>query len=342
MSKSNNIFTRTRAGIDIRIWFMMIAITIGAAGLLGFKVATHVACTPFSIAGKGYTAGKQNSFYINQAVAFTANYTGAGEIIWDFGDHGRGKGDSVSHVFKHEGQYTVSATVNGKCVETYKVFIVELQQQQNNAVSMENPISGPELIYAGDPASFNSALAADRYEWTVLNSPEFPVQTGVTATFIFPVAGTKIIELKLDSDAKKVYRKNMQVLPKIKAEAPVNPLPVNELPPLPPPTVVNEPKEENEPVKPAAPKVMIIPNEEFKAILDDITSGKKDLQSINQYLCNADKTKALLNGTDWETVGSFVQKIYGKKKFDIKAVETVRDENNCVTILKVKYKKRLL
>lgn len=340
MSNSNNIFTRTRAGMDIRIWFLMAAITIVATGLLSFKMATHITCTPFSIAPKGYTAGKDNSFYVNQTVTFSTNYTGKEEIIWDFGDHGTAKGASVSHAFRHEGQYAVSATVNGKCVETYKIFIVELQQQQSNSVSIENPISGPELVYAGDPASFNSALAADRYEWAVLNSPEFPVQTEVTANFIFPVAGTKIIELKLDGDMNKVYRKNVQVLPKIKTEPTENQLPTNELPPLPPPNVNNEPKEE-EPTKPATPKVLIVPNEEFKAILEDITSGKKDLQSINQYLCNTDKTKALINGTDWETVGSFVQKIYGKKKFDIKSVEAVRDENNCVTILKIKYKKRL-
>lgn len=345
MSNGKNIYTKTKASIDTRVWVTLLIISVLSIGTLAFKVATSVHCTMFNIIPKGYTAGTTNSFYTNEPISFTTTFIGKGEIHWDFGDNGKAKGVSVNHVYKHEGTFIVSATINGKCVETYKLTIAQLEQQKSaNSVSMDNPISGPELVYAGDSASFNSALAADRYEWTVLNSPEFPVQTDASAFYNFPIPGTRIIELKLDGDATKIYRKNIQVLPQIKT-AETLPPPTNgmDVPMvLPPPTVNAEEKEEVLPTTPAKPKILVIPDQEFKVLLEDATSGKKDLQSINQYLCNTDKTKVLLNGTDWETVGSFVSKIYNKKKFDIKSVEAVRDENNCVTILKIKYKKRLL
>ncbi|HTN45461.1 MAG TPA: PKD domain-containing protein [Flavipsychrobacter sp.] len=343
MNNGKSIFTRTKANIDTRVWLTLIITTILSTGLLAYKIADNVHCVPFDIVVKGYTAGKEKSFYLGNSIHFTTTFVGKGEIVWDFGDKGKATGAAVSHAYQHEGTFIVSATVSGKCVETYKLSVVRLEQIKSaNSVSMDNPISGPEVIYTGDPASFTSALAADRYEWSVLNSPEFPVQTSASATFSFPVAGTRIIELRLDGDASKIYRKNIQVLPQQKtAEALPMPTGSDPLPPvLPPPSHAQEELAEEK--EPAKPKVMIIPNEEFRNLFEAATSGSKDVQSITQYLCNGDKTKVLLNGTEWETVGSFMQKIYNKKKFDIKSVEAVRDESNCVTILKIKYKKRLL
>lgn len=343
MSKSNNIYTHTAVNLDRRIWITLLIVGLLSMGLFAYKIADNVKCTPFDIDVKGYSAGKKNSFYLGQTIEFKTTYTGKETIVWDFGDKGTAKGIAVKHSYQHEGNFIVSATVNGKCVETLNLTIIQLEQQKSaSTVSMENPISGPELVYAGDPATFTCALAANTYEWMILNAPEFPVQANVNATFTFPIEGTRIIELKLDHDPNKVFRKNIQVLPQVKTAASTAAPSVAELPPLPPPVVKEEKPDPEKDAAPAKPKVLIIPNEEFKSLLEAATEGKTDLQTISQYLCNGAQTKALLNGTDWETVGSFMAKVYNKKKFDIKEVEAVRDENNCVTILKIKYKKRLL
>lgn len=341
MSNSKNIFTHTILHLDRRVAFTLLAIGILSVGLLGYKIAEDVQCVPFKIITRGYSAGQSNSFYLGQTLHFKTDFNGKADISWDFGDKIQAAGDSATHAYTHEGSFIVTATISGKCVETYKVIIIQLEQQKSaNSVSMENPISGPELVYAGDPASFNCALAADSYEWTILNASEFPAQTNASATYNFPIAGTRIIELKLDGDANKIFRKNVQVLPQVKVES-AKPLPnPADLPPLPPPSLdKNDNKDKEE--QPTKPKVLIIPDEEFKSLLENATEGKADLQTISQYLCNGAQTKALLNGTDWETVGGFLAKVYNKKKYDIKSVETVRDENKCVTILKIKYKKRL-
>jgi PKD repeat protein len=328
--------------MDRRVLFTLIIISLLSLGLLSYKIASNVHCVPFKIMVRGYSAGTTNSFYLGQTLHFKTNFKGKGKIEWDFGDKKQAVGDSVSHTYDREGGFIVTATISGKCIETQKIFIVQLEQQKStNAVSMTNPISGPELVYAGEPANFSCALAANSYEWTVLNAPEFPVQNQVNATYTFPIAGTRIIELKLDGDNNKVFRKNIQVLPQATSNEPAKTTSdMAELPPLPPPSINKEDNKEDN-ATPAKPKIMVIANEEFKAMLDNATEGKTDLQTLSQYLCNGAQTKALLNGTEWETVGSFMAKIYNKKRYDIKSVEAVRDENNCVTVLKIKYKKRL-
>lgn len=340
MNNGNNIFTRTLANIDTRAWLTLIIVAFLSTVVLAFKWVNQVKCLPYDITAKGYTAGKDNTFYLGSSIQFKTTLKGKEKITWDFGDKGKATGDSTTHAFAREGVYTITATVSGQCEAFYKVTIIRMEQAKaTSTVSMDNPIGGPEVLYTNEPTSFTCALAGDSYEWNVLNSPEFPTQTTATANFVFPIPGARILELKLDGDPSKVYRKTIQVLAKASMDAPAA-LPTDALPQvLPPPTAAPDAKENTEP---EAPKVMIIPNEEFKNLLNAVTSGDKDLQSITQYLCNPDKTKVLLNGTEWETVTSFVQKIYGKKRYDIKSVEAVRDaNNNCVTILKIKYKKRL-
>lgn len=341
-NNGKHIFTKTQANIDTRVWLLLVIMGVLSTAVLAYKMINNVHCVPFDIISKGYSAGKVHSYYLGNTIQFYTSAAGNNDVVWDFGDKGKAKGDTVSHAFLHEGNFTVMAIVNGKCDATYKLTIVRLEPAKSTSnVSMDNPISGAEVLYTNEPAAFSCVLAADTYEWSVLNSPEFPTQNTPTASFLFPIAGTRIIELKLDGDPNKVFRKNVQVLMKQSATDPTTPTPseMPTVPVLPPPTPPDNSKEEKEPTK---PKVMIIPNEEFVNLFNQVTTGDKDLQSITQYLCLAEKTKVLLNGTEWDTVNGFVQKIYKKKRYDIKSVETVRDDNNCVTILKIKYKKRLL
>ncbi len=341
MNSSAHIFTRSRKGIDTRVWLTLITVAVVSVGLLGYKVASDVNCSFFEISVKGYTAGKANSYYLGEELSFATQMPGAKSIVWDFGDRTKAEGPTVKHSYKSEGTFMVTATINGKCSESISISIRQLTHQPvTMSATMENPISGPEVIHAGEPVNFTCAATAGTYEWTVLNAPDFPVQSANVATFVFPAPGTRIIELKLDNDAAKVFRKNIQVLPPLeKADATFQNNNMTQ-PVLPPPAQNDDDKKDAK--EPEAPKSVVIPNEEFVNLLNQATEGKKDVQAFSQFLCNGGQTKVLVNGTEWETLGSFHQKIYGKKKFDIKSVETVRDEHNCVTILKVKYKKRAL
>lgn len=341
MNDSKHIFTHNRFGLDTRTWLCMLVLGLISLGLLSYKIAVHVTCDDFEITVNAYSAGAANSYYMGEEIKFIANAKDAKATEWDFGDKTKANGDTVKHLFLAEGTYIVTATANGKCVQSITISIRQFNKQPatNSIANIENPISCPDIIHARTPISFSSNIVADTYEWTVLNTPEFPAQNSAIATFIFPTPGTRMIELKLDGNANKTFRKTIQVLAPVEAPA-TNPSDVAMPMPLAPPPMPKEDKTALD--KPEKPKTVVIPNEEFVNMLNEATEGQKDVQSFNQFLCDGANTKVLTNGTDWETLGSFHQKIYGKKRYDIKSVDVVRDENNCVKILKIKYKKRTL
>lgn len=75
-------------------------------------------------------------------------------------------------------------------------------------------------------------------------------------------------------------------------------------------------------------------------MLDAVTKGNKDASSFGSVLCTGAQTKVLVNGSDWQTFGELCSRIHDNKKYVIKGVQAVRNEKNCVTLLKVDYKKK--
>jgi len=307
--------------------------------LLGFRLLTKTTCKPFKIEVKGYNNTKPNSYFMGAKVTFTAHMNGGKNVVWDFGDHSASAGGViVEHTFANEGNYIVIATVDGSCIESVNINIAQLPRQavEINNIVPDNPIIGKDAPQAMSPVNYTCSVNAGSYEWSVVNSPDFPTQKGNTATYTFPSEGARIIELRLDNDPAKVYRKTIQVLP---APKPADNQPQTMAPQ---PVVVAPPPAEKTEAKEAAPKVVVIPDEEFKNMFDQVTDGKKDALAFNSFLCSGIQTKVLVNDTDWETVASLCSKIYNHKKITIKSVSTVRDEKKCVTIIKVNYKKRWL
>ena len=336
---ASSIFTRNTFGLDRRVWLTCIIAAVLSIGLLGFKIGTNVQCYTVMLTVQGGEAGRANTYYAGQPVAFTADMAKAKKVVWDFGDNTKGEtGATVRHAFEKEGSYTVTVTVNGGCSESVTVFIVPpkpVNAGQTTAPTSDN-IFGPDAPAAGEPVRYTAAGMGQSYDWTIVNSPEFPVQNGPSVTYTFMTPGTRIIQLKLDNDPAKIYTKTITVLPSTKvpdmpkAEAPM-PSVMTPTPAVPTPT-----ESANE-----GPKVLIVPDEEFKSILDQVTENKKDLQALTPYLCNGGSTKVQENDeSGMITLGEFIGKVKGKKKFNIKTVKSVRDEKNCVILLKVYYKKK--
>ncbi len=338
---ASSIFTRSRMGLDTRVWLTMIVTIALSFILVGFKMAFTTSCVSMPITIKNVTAGKPNTYYLGQTIHFTIAGGKGKEITWDFGDNKMTtKGDSVMHTYLTEGNFTVTATINGKCKEMTSLVIVQLGNSKPVSVQEPvetTPITGPDAPHAGEPVNFTCEDAADSYEWSIVNAPNFAIQSAPVATYTFPVPGTQTIELKLNHDDKKVYHKTIQVLPSNKTEkTTATNMPV--APVVPPPSL---PEKKQEP-KPETPKVTVIADEEFKNMFDAVVEGKKDASSFNQFLCNGGETNVLLNGDTWETVATFCTKIHDKKKFVIKSVKVIRNETNCVSVLKIEYKKKLI
>jgi len=117
--------------------------------------------------------------------------------------------------------------------------------------------------------------------------------------------------------------------------------PVNNNAVIAPPVIAPPPvKEAPAPAVSDAPKMLLIPDEEFKNMLEAVKDGKKDVSAFSSVLCSGAQTKVLVNDEDWQTFGELCSKIHDNKKYQIKSVQSVRNEQNCVTLLKVRYKKK--
>ena len=337
---AETIFTRRPAGLDYGVWLTAIIASILAIGLLGFKIAgSNVTCHTVMITVKPAAGQPEDVYYVGEKLSFQSQMANAKTVEWEFGDGSpKVSGPTAVHAFMTEGSYLVTTIVNGKCTESVTIMIRQLTNAHISTAPAQDSslIFGPDAPIAGEPVRYTAAGTAQSYEWTVLNSPDFPVQREPSAIYIFPAPGTRVIEVKLDNDPAKTYRKTITILPSSKpAEAPVTGAAA------PPPMIAPPPVKES-PVAPPTegPKVLIVPDEEFTAMLEAVKEGKKDVSSFSSVLCSGAQTKVLENGEEWTTLGEFCGKIHDNKKYMIRSVQSVRNEQNCVTLLKVRYKKK--
>lgn len=335
---AGNFYTRTRIGLDNRVWLVLLLTLLLSGVLLGFKMAMHKGCRDIRIAVTN-SEGVADKYHPQDRLKFAAQMEGAGEIVWDFGDNTpAAKGSSVIHSFGSTGSYFVTVTINGKCREFVNVVVHTpyLATPASDQAVAGAEIAGPDVPKAGEPVTYTTALNATTYEWNVLNAPEYPTQHTPTATYIFLSPGIKNIELKLDNG--KVYRKTIQVL---QGDQPVVDPAANTMPQEMPVQQQQGEEAAQEPEQQAAPKSTFIADEVFRDMLNKVTDGDKDASSFNQFLCSGAQTKVRDNGESWTTLGEFCSKIHSKKKFQIKSVVTIRDPNDkCVLQIQVKYKKK--
>lgn len=336
---ADNLYTRTRIGLDNRVWLVLLVTLILSGALLGFKMATREVCAPVKIVITNNDNPAVARYYPQDRLTFAAQMDGAKEVVWDFGDNTPAvTGRTQIHTFSNSGSYFVTVTVNGKCREFINVVIsnkMAATAAATASVAEGQEITGPDAPKAGEPVNYMTSLNGTSFEWNILNSPEYPTQKTAMATYTFLTPGAKTIELKLDNG--KVYRKTVQVLPGNQPVADPNAagMPQN-MPVQQEQTPVTEAAPES-----TAPKSTFIADEVFRDMLDKVTEGEKDASSFNQFLCNGALTKVRDNGESWTTLGEFCSKIHDKKKFQIKSVVTIRDPNDkCVLQIQVKYKKK--
>ena len=334
---SSNLYTRTRLGLDSRVWMVLIITILISAALFGFKMATHQPCQVIEIMMNNNDVQIEGKFFPQDRISFEANMAGTKEVVWDFGDGTpTAKGKTIIHSYGNPGSYFVTAIINGKCKEFIPIvistrFLPTVAGTGNNMPMAD--ITGPDAPKAGEPAAYATSLNSTTYEWNVLNSPEYPTQKTPVVNFTFNTPGAKTLELKLDGG--KIYRKTIQVLPgDVMPQQPID----NGVPDM--GGITTQP-EDPTPELPSGPKSTFIADEVFKQMFEAVAKGDKDASSFNQYLCNGSQTKVRDNGDSWTTVGEFCSKIHDKKKYDIKSVTTVRDPNDkCVLQLQIKYKKK--
>ena len=355
-------------GLDYGVWLIILTVIVLCTGWISYKRATEENCDAFSFAVKGVNSDNVKSAIVDEVLRFRASLSNAKNISWDFGDHSPvEKGSTVIHSFKHEGTYTITATVNGKCETIQTIYVRKPVIIQDNAqvlVTPETVITGNDAPEAGEAVTYTSNTSANSYEWSILNRQDYKNEKNKLAVFKFKTPGSYTLQLKLDNDRKKVYTRVIQVLPSSKLKEDEYLPTTRYIPPpsyTPPKPAERKPENipENKPAetkpaesKPAenetkeAPvvkrkKIFYIPNDAFMSYLTEVVNNEKDAAFFSQYLNNEGETLVQVKGEDKPIKFSeLIQRIKGNKRITIKDVRIDRDANNDVLKINVDYKKK--
>jgi PKD repeat protein len=357
MQQLSGIYTRNKMGIDNRVWFTLLITVLLSAGLFGFKIATTEPCFDVKLTLKGVVEHPfTNNYFVGESIIFNAEMKKGQKVTWDFGDGtAPGSGTKVTHSFNREGNFLVTATVNGKCMQSVNVHISQVDMPAPAAVQPADPnsIIGKDFAAAGELAIFQTGAAASAYEWTIEGNDVFAPKSGNKVSYSFTDPGTYIVKLKLDNDEAKVYRKTVTVSMNPADAKGAGP---DDLPPLPLPalpkesgpggnTAVQSGGEEKE-ASASEKKVELIPDPILKNQLQDVIEGKESLENLSKYMCDGMNGKVKGNGRIYASLSLFGEELKGKKgmlglggKKKIKSVRANREVgSNCIFRLDVEYK----
>ncbi|RYZ37137.1 MAG: PKD domain-containing protein, partial [Sphingobacteriales bacterium] len=300
MQKLSGIYTRSKMGIDNKVWLTLLITTLISVGLFGFKMATTERCYDIKLNLKGVVAHPYaNNYFVGESIIFRADMEKSQKVEWDFGDGTPVTvGNKIAHSFTQEGNFLVTATVNGKCMQSLNVHISQVAMSGGAAAEVAsdpNAIVGKDFAGAGELAIYQTAANAQVFEWTIEGNAAFPPKSGNKAAFSFVEPGTYIVRLKLDNDDAKVYRKTVTVS--------VNPAAaqgagLDELPPLPlpaPPSGGGAASDAGgggaETPAAAEKKFELIPDPILQNQLQDVVEGKETLENIAKNMCDGMNTK---------------------------------------------------
>jgi len=357
-------------GLDKSVWWVMLFFCILSIGLASYTIAEEKPCVNIIVAINGTTKGLNKTFFIGETVRFSALFAEDKKVRWDFGDRSNTEqGLRSTHTYKKEGVYPITITIDGSCIQhdqvVIKQFVSDTSVANNNAIKtlFGNPIDGNTSPTVMQSVIFSSTAIAKSYEWSISNYSNYPVKDTREAQFVFQTPGLKVLQLMLDGDPGKVYRKDIIVQPLPTVPKNTQDLPAPQVPvyiPQPAPQVpkdnvktepdkpVDKPVDKPAEIKPEVktepaiekPKTIRIGNENFKDMLQDVVNNNADVADFNDYLCDQGKTRVLINDEkNWTTFAALCNKIRGDKRVTVTEVEQTI-ENNCVVKIKVKYDRK--
>ncbi|MCD2423482.1 PKD domain-containing protein [Niabella pedocola] len=360
------VYTKQWGRLDFRVWISLIMVAVVTLALLGYKVATNVSCPEFELkttSNINHISEGPHTYFVNEQVRFFATRNDASLMVtWNFGDKSATQiGASVTHSFIKEGNYLVTAIINGRCSESINIRVIQNSTLISTSNSPQiNRIVSDDVVATGDKAVFNTTAESANYNWSVQELPEMGQQATKAATFIFTKAGTFTVILKLDQGTS--YQKIIQVtdplgpadnttssipLPPGPAEVGPPPLPVEAPEKKPEEAKQEAPKPASQEPAPAAAKVYDqLPEPAIQAMLEEVAEGKKTIADFNNILCNGAGTKVMANNqsTSFAALCNELKEKKGlpllKRKKRIQSFKVVRDpaNGNCVKIIYITYK----
>ena len=319
---SIRIYNRKVKGLDNSVWLFMIIIIILSLLLLTSFLIERKKCIPFTFK---ITPNSDSGYYTEKTLSFSLS-TSEKNIAWNFGDGTPQKsGIYVTHQYYKAGKYYVTASINQDCEESLEITVKKSPLDH----SVGNEIAGPETVPVEKDVEFNCILYANTWTWEVRDHPEIKPKNEKlgSATFRFPNGGTYYVQVTLDNDRTKSYRKDIIV-----TDGRVKPKPIDLDNIKPIFTDQRGPKkEEQTKEQPEEQKTSIIQisPRSFKDKLNDVIADDNSspaLEYFNQYLDYGQETTVKIEGSN--TTMSF-NKFYAhlRKNGNLKIAEVKLDRN---------------
>jgi PKD repeat protein len=220
---ATNFLTRRILGMDYRVWGAMLLVCFLCLGLYGYKqirynINNDQPCPTDTITVNGKSVEVVGSCYLDRISSFKLQSETAATVEWNFGDGtNMVRGIVVSHGFKQEGSYFVTATVNGRCKFNAEIEVIDdpfLSGNQKNphveiyADPMHPAQGGTVKFYCVADMPFITS-----YEWKVSETNE--VQKDSVPAFTFNNAGKYTIQLVVNGDLSTETMKRIEVTAEI-------------------------------------------------------------------------------------------------------------------------------
>jgi hypothetical protein len=204
---SQRIYERKVKGLDTSVWLFMFIIMLLSLVLLTSFLVERKKCIPFTF--KITPQADSGGYYTEKNLSFTLS-TSAKKVTWNFGDGTPEKtGVFVSHEYHKAGKFYVTASIKDGCDETQEITVNKSLLDHSTGSEVE----GPESIAVEKDAEFSCTVYGSSWKWEVMDHPEIKSKTEKlgTAKFRFANAGTYYVQVTLDDDRTKSFRKEIVI-----------------------------------------------------------------------------------------------------------------------------------
>lgn len=355
--------TRRLTGLDYRVWMVMLLTWIVCLGLYGYKkLSSGTGGIQPCAANVSLTVNNKEEpaavCYLDRIAIFQIKAPKGAKVEWSFDDGTPvAYGTIVQHKYAAEGDYTVSARLNGDCQYKQELTVKEtpVSTTEERTVQIIPDSTAPK---AGSTVRFFAVCdpPAETYEWRLLETGE--VQHEAVASFTFAAAGKYKVQLVLNNDAAHPKTKTIDVADLPTAPAanypftaasggnPVVPGPLLKPGDNPFAEVQKGPASNganggNQPepskTEPAKPKATAIDPETFKNKLQDVLNGDEEMAALYSYLDYQESTMVKIDGEKANVTLKAFCKEHRKEK--IETLEFKKDDKTGTWLL-VKLEKR--
>ena len=331
--------------LDEQVFFTMGGLCVLALLIMAFRIGTHTACAPVTIAVKTVDPVERVQVRFNAESAKLGS-----SYAWNFGD-GTVKEEATaftSHEYKTAGKYTVTVTVNGECTDVQVLAVREAPVVVNTGLQPIIICNVTDTAYTNEPISFSDgSTAGTAWEWKFGETGTVDA-TGKSVAYSFRYSGRKFITLKINNKDLLTTSYSLFVLDK--EEERRKKLKQQEdgrIKTTPRPPIIIQKDPDIDPIKPkedakveTKPKPVAVTNEQLDALIRGVCDNNKTIADFHPYMCGSSSIPVVYN-SDLITLEKMCEEIKGIKSKNIKTLKiTPTITDNCLSAINVTLKEK--